>query len=58
MVLGIWFLAHGFGVMGLGLWVWAYGFGPMVLGIWVGSMILGAQPCKGEQAKLKSISLY
>jgi len=44
--------------MVLGLWFWAYGFGPMVLGVSFGPMILGAQPCKGGQAKLKSIYAY
>ena len=57
MVLGIWFCESGFGGMvrlwgyglALGAWFWAYGFG---------CMIFGAQPCKREQAKLKSIYRY
>jgi len=34
IVLGIWFLTHSFGGMGLGVWFWVSGFGPKVLGLW------------------------
>jgi len=52
LALGIWF---GFERIVLGGWFWPYGFGRIALGVWFGYMILGAQPCKPGQAKLKSI---
>jgi len=55
-MVGLW--ANGFGRRVLGAWFWTHGFGPIVLGMWFGGMMLGAQPCKQEQAKLRSIYPY